>query len=742
MKRKIISIILLLVMILTNFNINIRAEEGKLLLASLITSNGEKWGYIDETGTFIIKPQYNFAKDFNDKGIAIVANGSNSYDPCNVYFINKLGTIVSGPFFTPIPEFKNGFATLKTDKKGTLIVDETGKIILESKFNLYEYSDGLVSFSDTNNKLYGFMNLTGKVIIPAKYQSVQGFSNGKAIAEVSTGKYSVIDKTGKVLEVLKYYNEYNTSEGLTIFKDTNSSLYGYKLKDGTIAIEPQFRDATQFRDGYAVVGIDYEAYTTSYGLIDKDGEYVIKPEYSGINYVRDGLYVVSQNFYSPSYHYYLPKALINNKGEILTDYKFYSVAEFNGDYASACDSTTSFFIDKEGNIVDKLPRLQGIGEMKFIGNIIKAELDGGLCYLKENGEIIWQKDETIPLDNNIKVEKVKYRRDYLTYIEYPKVSGIKDQVVQDDINSRLKKDFIGVYESTKKVNDDECYEDIIKSFSVSKNKNLLIIEGSGYYYPIGAAHGMPSLEYHYIDTKTGAFYELKDLFKANSKYVEKLTEIVTSQIKLNARIGAISGAFSYTENSITISENQYFILGSDSIELYYYPYDIAAYVAGFPKFEIPYGQISNIINTKGAFWNSFDKKIVSHKINVLSDIKDSTVKAIESLMSSYEKNMVEAINSNNYSKVEACLLKGSNLYNSQKKLIQSLNKQKINEKLTKYEIYAVDYDFTNDEYKVYVFEEIGIKYTNKTYVNKKFDWCYTVKADKSGNYKLSNIQIW
>jgi hypothetical protein len=319
--------------------------------------------------------------------------------------------------------------------------------------------------------------------------------------------------------------------------------------------------------------------------------------------------------------------------------------------------------------------------MKFIGDIIKAEIDGGLAYLKENGDIIWQKDETIPFDNNINVKRIKYRRDYLTFIEYPEITGIENKTIQDSVNAKLKKEFIGEYESVQSQNkndrksDDEYYEDVDIGFSAEKNKNLLIIEKSGYWYPIGAAHGQPSKDYLYIDTKTGVFYELKDLFKANSKYTDKLTSIVNYQLNLNSKVGAISGQILYDVDRAEVANNQNFIIGKDALKVYYSPYEIACYAAGFVEFEIPYGQITSIIDTKGAFWNSFDKNIINHKINVLPDVKDTTVKSIENLMSSYEKNIIEAVNSNSFSKVETSLLKNSSLYNSQKNLVSSLYKK-------------------------------------------------------------------
>jgi hypothetical protein len=62
----------------------------------------------------------------------------------------------------------------------------------------------------------------------------------------------------------------------------------------------------------------------------------------------------------------------------------------------------------------------------------------------------------------------------------------------------------------------------------------------------------------------------------------------------------------FPENFHGIAIDQYFKLEKDAISIYFYPYDIAAYAAGFPEFLIPFDDISEYINKTGAFWNAFN----------------------------------------------------------------------------------------------------------------------------------------
>lgn len=743
MKSRIITFALIAILCFTYLGVFADDRGVDLYPASTETVSGEKWGYIDQTGAFAIQPGYNFAREFNDRGIAIVGNGDNEFDICKVCFINKSGKIVSGPFSSFLPDFENGIAVLNTMDSGSTVVDSSGRVLFTSEYKIHDYQDGLLSFSDENMK-YGFMDLTGKVVIPAKFLNAEDFNDGRAVVETGDGKFSVIDKSGKVLEVLKCYNDYESSEGFTPFCDEKSKLYGYKNYSGDVVIEPAFYSAGRFTRGYAVVSVESQEICDTYGLIDTKGKYILKPEYSGITYLGSDMFAASRNLSAPYSDYYYPKALFNIKGEQLSDFKFYRINQFEGDHAVACDNTSTFFIDKKGNMVDTLPNLPGIGDIKYMGGILQAKLDGGLTYLKENGAILWQKDRIIPLNGRIKANVASFRRDYLTYIEYPEITGLEDPAVQESINKKLKAEFIGEYENTPASSSAEYPEDISYDFSVSLNKNLLIIEKTGYWYPIGAAHGLPSMEYFHIDIKTGTFYQLKDLFKTGSRYADELTSLVDNQMALNTKISSMfpDNGMTYFEEKPEVTENHDFVLGSDSLKIYYFPYAISSYVAGFPEFEIPYGQIGSIIDTGGAFWNSFDKTIIDNKPKLFRNIDSSIVSQIESLMGSYEQNIINAINSNTFWAVEPCLLKGSNLYNSQKKLVSDLSSKNTKEKLNKYEIYAVEKGDASNTYRVYVIEEVAVKYSGGDFVNNKYNWCYTVEPDEDSKYKLSDIVKW
>lgn len=94
-----------------------------------------------------------------------------------------------------------------------------------------------------------------------------------------------------------------------------------------------------------------------------------------------------------------------------------------------------------------------------------------------------------------------------------------------------------------------------------------------------------------------------------------------------------------------------------------------------------------------------------------------------------------------FSVIENLPIEGSNLYNSQKKLVEDLHNKGIKEELVDFEISEIKSTENEDVYKVYVNEKIEIKYPEKETVPKEFNWVYTVLSTKD-KIGLSEIEKW
>lgn len=479
-------------------------------------------------------------------------------------YINSNGTFVIEPVYDYADDFQDGVAVVRQGED-YLIIDKTGEVIYRSKNNIGSFHNGAATINTMEDVwLFGFVDTTGKVIVEPKYSIVSNFDkDGHAYAyHPETASYDLIDLAGNVIDSF-----------------TPNIAADYVLS---------------FEDGYAVY-----AKESKFGVASiATGQTILEPIYSSIEYLGNNLFAVKDPNIESYEAEMNPAAIFDLQGNQLSDYVYYDVSHFNGQYASACDDTSIFFIDTDGKPVDSLPSYNGSGTLTLLDDIIKANIDGVLTYYRTDNTVLWMADTSINLGSGLIVKDIIFKPLRTVLVHYPQLAGMQDTGIQNQINEQLESIFT---ESRANITKEDSLT-VSDGFSASLKNNLLIISMSGYDYYSGAAHGMPLQNYYFIDITTGKFYELKDLFKDGSDYKTPINEIISEKIK--ADIAA--GEYIYFEDQFKgISDAQYFYLTDDSVIIYFYPYDIAAYAAGFPEFAVPFEKLDEVIDKEGAFWKAF-----------------------------------------------------------------------------------------------------------------------------------------
>lgn len=488
------------------------------------SSGNDLYGFIDETGSVVIKPAYTRAENFSE-GLAVV----NQNDICQV-------------------------------------INTKGEVIFKSSNYIDSFHNGMAAFTDNKTFLSGYINTKGKVAIKASYDYTGNFGADHTALVSKAGKFYRINREGKILKT-------------------------YSLKTANC---------------YPVPGGDYVTYTDSKtfltGVKDLNGKTILKANYSEVTYLGNGLFGVKKKL--PQEKGYLtnvePYALFSTSGKQLTSYKYYDLSNYSNHYASYTDSKYTYLIDTKGSKVSSFPRQSGRGTLTVLGNVVQANIDGSLYYLKMDGTLIWKAPEAAKLSSAITVHSVKVKPNKYVTVYYPKLEGLSDLNVQKKINDNLKNLFTAD-RMTLTEKDELMVED---NFSANLLGDLLIIGKTGYDYPFGAAHGTPILLYYFIDTRTGASYQFKDLFKKDSNYIKTLENIVLKKMKEQEKNGE---SIYFPSGGSYVTENQFFDLSNDTLTIYFDSSSIAPYAAGFPEFKIPLSDIKNIINKDGAFWKSFHK---------------------------------------------------------------------------------------------------------------------------------------
>ncbi|WP_416197184.1 MAG: WG containing repeat-containing protein [Sporanaerobacter sp.] len=579
-RNTLVLTVLILSMILTSCVNENKGSKSQISLypAYKKDQNKKLWGYIDANGDFKIEPKFQFAENFDENGLAKV------YNEGKMGLINENCEIVVPPIYDAISNLNEDVMSAVQDNK-YFILDKSGNILFSSSDYLFLgiSSEGYISAAkkvDDDVKM-GYIDKNGKELIKPQFNIAYDFKNGRALVKNADDKYALIDNTGKIIKELNYENVSPADDNKTfIFTDENN-LYGYLDENGDVFIKPKFTNAYHYEDKMAIVSIeDTSKNIGKWGVIDKKGEYLIKPKYTSIVYLGEGLFAVSKDEIEGS-EMYVKKAIVNQDDKQLTEFEYYNIGgnkdkKIDNGYISVSDGKHTFLLDKKGKQISKFPKIEGVGEVSLKGDVIASVIDDRIAYYNLKGKAIWEEDNTYKLRGEAVVVEKKHVPDIGVKIYYPEIQGLKDRKVEKTINEKLYNLF--VTDTMKGLKENKEKTTLNLQYSVRRSNDLLIIQKSGYYFMQGAAHGVPTEETYHIDLYTGKFYSLKDLFKPNSNYVEKLTDIVKKQMKKSQSEG--TGTY-FLDDFKSIREDQNFVLFKDYIQLYFYPYEVASYAEGF-----------------------------------------------------------------------------------------------------------------------------------------------------------------
>ena len=177
-------------------------------------------------------------------------------------------------------------------------------------------------------------------------------------------------------------------------------------------------------------------------------------------------------------------------------------------------------------------------------------------------------------------------------IYYPQVVGLKHANVQQSINQTIVQLMQYLIQQQYQQQGASSFTEMLGTFEIKTNeRNILSLSLTNYAYAYQHAHGLTLIKSLTFDVQTGKQYQLKDLFKPNSNYVNVLSKIVQRQI--NERDIQLLDKFSH------ISPDQDFYIADKSLVLYFQLYEITPYYIGLPMFPISVFELQDIIDENG-----------------------------------------------------------------------------------------------------------------------------------------------
>lgn len=580
-------------------------NEIPILFPALVnTVSGRKYGFINERGGFSLPPIYEQAYDFTSKNTAIVKSN-------DLYgLINSSGFYDLSPRYEGINQFKEKRAIFSSSY-GMGVMNEQGTTLNTKYYSfINDYQESMAVFSINNeadSPLYGYLALNGTEAIPPIYESAEDFQDGLGLVKRNEKEWALITTSGELIATYPYPLVSQYGNGLLLFSTSLGGPYGYINSKGEEVIKPQFQSAQGFRNGVAIVS-EQGGYQGPYGLIDVTGHYIYEPIYSDIRLLGEERVALGKSIGSDPYASRNLYAIGDNRGTRFTNFMYRDVGEYDHGVAYASNQEYTFFINAFGKRIPSLPTVKGSGSLIKKDPLIYADIDYEPYYLLANGTVVYKPNTIVPLSPPYKVQRAKYKPNINYLIYYPILSGITPKSTQLAVNTKLRQlsDFSPPGEdgtpkqTTIHINDILPYDYYGTFELLFYKKHLLVLDLSGYYYPLGAAHGMPTKKTPTIDLTTGQFYTLSDLFMGGVYWVGELNKILQEMITTDPQYDSI-----FKEEFHGITPDQSFYVDGENLYLYYAPYDIAPYAAGFVTFKIPWSSIQGMLNKQGAFYQAF-----------------------------------------------------------------------------------------------------------------------------------------
>lgn len=303
----------------------VKAEEPK--------GSAARWGYINTSGAFVIKPQFEDASLFKSN-IAFIKNREGRWAMINASGklltgfnfagfsepINHLSRVSFFPHGTgqtllsmngadklgqsyksisPVYENNKTFAGWKvTDKTGASgLLDDSGHPIIPPGQieRIGKIGDGFIIAQKDKQGPVGYMDMRGNWVIEPQYYRAHPFSEDRAFVQPErNGPVQMIDKSGKIVKkypgfnMLLFFGDF--MEGLAVVVDQkNGYKLGYVDSLGEWAIKPIFNgdvvndqpNRAGFKFGLAPA-CKLQKGQRQCGFIDTSGTWIINPTFIGL----------------------------------------------------------------------------------------------------------------------------------------------------------------------------------------------------------------------------------------------------------------------------------------------------------------------------------------------------------------------------------------------------------------------------------------------------------------------------
>jgi hypothetical protein len=325
-----------------------------------------KVGYIDPEGKVMIAPKFENARNFTE-GLAFVWSDENEKEAKK-----KI----------PLGEEYHSYDFIENSITG--IIDSTGTYIVVPKLNFRlrtPYKNGIATV--IINHSVRIINKKGEIIVPYDRQYDKEYRN-----ILLKGRDTITFKW----YFLNAYREevYGPFDGVEEFSENFGAVniggkWGYINRQGEMVIQPQFKEAREFRNGHAIV-VDQFAVgdheRKMYAVIDTLGRIIMQSFNGSFTYYSEGLGIYTEKDKNGKKVY----GFVDSTGAVVIPAKYEDATGFYDGLCAVKEKGKVGYINKKGEWVIQ-PAYDWGGGFKFGTALIIENNKYGI--INREGKMVW-----------------------------------------------------------------------------------------------------------------------------------------------------------------------------------------------------------------------------------------------------------------------------------------------------------------------------------------------------------------
>lgn len=254
-------------------------------LAAALDSSSGMWGYIDQDGNWAIEPQFSDTRPFNDYG-AVAQDAQTSFwgvlNRQGKWIVDAkyyaMGDMVLGnfvPYRSSNEEDSWGYIYIKTGKRNDVPPTFRG-------LGSWDSANGLGPATQ-DGTTWGYINGYGQWKIEPQFKAARRFASNRAAVQFDDGSWGYILPDGTRAFSATFAEAREFANGWAPVKDQATGLWGCSTVSGAWQVEPKFRAMGDiFYTSSDVFLPVQDNESGKWGVLDDAGDWRVMPKFDAI----------------------------------------------------------------------------------------------------------------------------------------------------------------------------------------------------------------------------------------------------------------------------------------------------------------------------------------------------------------------------------------------------------------------------------------------------------------------------